>query len=182
MNAYERRGWSEDQIQTAFRKSPHCMMVSPKKITAVMDFLVNETGYDSLSIVGTPKIFSNSLKERIVPRCSGIRIFVRKGLMKGKIPLWSLVVVTDKSFLDKFMKPYGQEAPALMKSSITSKSKEQNSLIAPKDPKLIIPAVEPPKFCSPRPVSELDAAAVKLKSYGTRRNLPDCAVVVEALW
>ncbi|XP_026443361.1 IQ domain-containing protein IQM4-like [Papaver somniferum] len=68
-----------------------------------------------------------------------------------------------------------------MGSSITSKSKEQNSLIAPKDPKLIIPAVEPPKFCSPRPVSELDAAAVKLKSYGTRRNLPDCAVVVEAL-
>ncbi|ESQ53849.1 hypothetical protein EUTSA_v10025033mg [Eutrema salsugineum] len=51
------------------------------------------------------------------------------------------------------------------------------------------PTITPPEpfvFFSPRPVTELDAAATTLqkvyKSYRTRRNLADCAVLVEELW
>ncbi|RZC82349.1 hypothetical protein C5167_045126 [Papaver somniferum] len=110
-----RWGWSDDRIQTAFRKNPQCMMVSEKKIMAIMNFLVNEMGYDSSIVAEYPKVFNHRLKERIIPRCSVIRILVSRGLIKENISLGTFSTMVDKSFLEKFVIKYEQEVPELMK-------------------------------------------------------------------
>ncbi|XP_026425676.1 uncharacterized protein LOC113321924 [Papaver somniferum] len=115
LDVYKRWGWSEDQIQSAFRKSPRCMMTYEKKIMAVMNFLVNDMGCDSSSIADSPKVLDCSLKERSLPRCSVIRILLFRGLIKDILSLRSLSVMANKSFLDKFVHDYELEVPELMK-------------------------------------------------------------------
>ncbi|RZC82149.1 hypothetical protein C5167_044942 [Papaver somniferum] len=114
-DVYKRWGWSEDQIQTTFMKSPSCMMASEKKIMAVMNFLVNEMEYDSSIVAEKPIFFSYSLKGKIIPRCSVIRILVSRGMIKENIPISTLSRMVDESFLEKFVKKYEQEVPELMK-------------------------------------------------------------------
>ncbi|XP_026418613.1 uncharacterized protein LOC113314050 [Papaver somniferum] len=122
LSAYRKWGWSDEEIQNAFKKDPRCMTHSEKKIMLIMDYFVNQMGYNPSLIAEYPLVLSLSLKNRIMPRCVVIQFLVSKGKIDKQISLRSLFGISEKSFLEKYVKKYEVDAPELLKVYQTSLS------------------------------------------------------------
>ncbi|XP_022758056.1 transcription termination factor MTERF8, chloroplastic-like [Durio zibethinus] len=111
---YKRWGWSKDDILTAFRKHPHSMMLSEKKIMMTMDYFVNKMGCPSRAIAQFPVILFFSLEKRIIPRCSVFQILLSKGLIKEDLSLTTVLLPVEKRFLERFVIKYQEKVPELL--------------------------------------------------------------------
>lgn len=80
--AYSKWGWSASDIYNAFLKHPGCMLLSDKKISKALDFLVNEVGRDPRSVAHCPHVLFYSLEKMTIPRCSIVHLLCLKGLVK----------------------------------------------------------------------------------------------------
>ncbi|KAJ8898814.1 hypothetical protein K2173_007239 [Erythroxylum novogranatense] len=111
---YSKWGWSKDDILTAFRKHPNCMLMSEKKISEAMDFVVNKMGRSSKMIVQCPMILFFSLENRIIPRFRVVNILQSKGLIKENWSLGSLLFPAEKQFLQRYVSRFSDEVPQLL--------------------------------------------------------------------
>ncbi|XAR61290.1 hypothetical protein NMG60_11034940 [Bertholletia excelsa] len=111
---YRKLGWSHDEILSAFRKHPHCMIMSEKKIMNTIDFLVKQMGWDYRMIVRCPAVVLFNLEKRIVPRCLVIQVLVSKGLVKKDMSLSTVLLAGEKRFLDRFVARFKEEVPLLL--------------------------------------------------------------------
>ncbi|KAK3417893.1 transcription termination factor MTERF9, chloroplastic [Eucalyptus grandis] len=114
LDAYSRWGWSKDDAMSAFVKCPRCMTISEEKIMAVMGFFVNEMGFESSFLLQHPTLMSLSLEKRIRPRCLVFKHLSSHGLMKTKFGLTTLLTISDKDCLVKFVTPHIGVAPELL--------------------------------------------------------------------
>ncbi|XP_057963733.1 transcription termination factor MTERF15, mitochondrial-like [Malania oleifera] len=114
MNILQEWGWSEDEVQNAFRKYPIFMNASQAKIVTVMDFLVNKMGWPSSAVAKYPLVFNFSLEKRIVPRCSVITILLLKGLMKKHFTIGTILGFSEQQFLNEFVIKYQDDIPELL--------------------------------------------------------------------
>ncbi|KAL9432480.1 hypothetical protein AB3S75_027503 [Citrus x aurantiifolia] len=116
LDVLRRWGWSDEDIRLAFRKCPIYMTASKTKLVSVFNFLVNKMGWQPSAIAHVPSAFMYSLERRIIPRCSVIRVLLSKGLIneENKIYLSSLVINSNKHFLDTFVTKYQDHVPQLL--------------------------------------------------------------------
>ncbi|KAF9591451.1 hypothetical protein IFM89_004149 [Coptis chinensis] len=110
---YKRWGWSEKEINTAFRRQPTCMGISEKNIMSTMEFLVNKTGYDPLLISKTPVVLLYSLEKRTIPRLSVIRVLISNGIVVEDYKLATLLCISEKNFLRKYVTKFEGTVPEL---------------------------------------------------------------------
>ncbi|GFQ03332.1 hypothetical protein PHJA_002477000 [Phtheirospermum japonicum] len=110
---YRRYGWSESDINTAFLKLPICMGLSEKKITATMDFLVNELGCEPAAIAHCPALLAYNLDKRIKPRCLVAGILKEKGL-KNTTSVATLLILSEEKFLNQYIVKYEKDVPELL--------------------------------------------------------------------
>ncbi|KAI9114248.1 hypothetical protein K1719_014898 [Acacia pycnantha] len=114
LDVFERCGWSRDVTLLAFSKFPNIMGMSEKKITSTMKFFVDEMGLQLEDIAGCPTILSYSMKKRIVPRWSVVKILKMMGLIKESLSLNSVIIANEKKFLDDFVFKFQENVPRLL--------------------------------------------------------------------
>ncbi|RVX19175.1 hypothetical protein CK203_008740 [Vitis vinifera] len=114
MEMYRRWGWSEDEIVSAFRSRPQCMQLSEKKVTKVLDFLVNKMGWQPAVVARAPVAICLNFEKRVVPRCSVVKVLLLKGLVKKDLRLDHFLSLTEGNFLDKYVIKYEDDIPQLL--------------------------------------------------------------------
>ncbi|XP_004488245.1 uncharacterized protein [Cicer arietinum] len=114
VDAFKKWGWSDEDVLAAFRKQPHCMLVSINKINLVMSFWVNQLGWDAMAIVKNASVLSLNLEKRIIPRSAVVQYLLDKGLRKKNASLTWPFLVPEKVFLDMCIKRF-EESSYLLK-------------------------------------------------------------------
>ncbi|XP_028751910.1 transcription termination factor MTERF2, chloroplastic-like [Neltuma alba] len=111
---FERLGWSRDLTIMAFCKFPNIMKVSEKKLTNNMKFFMDEMGLPLGDIAGCPTLFSYSLKRRIIPRLSVVKILKMKGLIKASMSILGMIILSEKKFRENFVIRFQESVPELL--------------------------------------------------------------------
>ncbi|KAF7815695.1 transcription termination factor MTERF15, mitochondrial-like [Senna tora] len=114
LEIFERCGWSRDVTLSVFRKFPICMYLSEDKIRSTMKFLVDEMHMTLEEIAKYPAVLGYSLKQRIIPRCSVVKILKMEGLINYDNSLYYYLMMSEKMFLEKFVIRLQVSVPQLL--------------------------------------------------------------------
>ncbi|GAB2228032.1 hypothetical protein Droror1_Dr00009861 [Drosera rotundifolia] len=96
-------GFSQEDILSAFRKWPQCLLLSENKLRDSLDFLIGKIGCQVEAVVRNPVIVTYNLDERVIPRCSVIHVLTKKGLVRSDLTLGYILNQSEKCFLNRYV-------------------------------------------------------------------------------
>ncbi|XP_021905671.1 uncharacterized protein LOC110820498 [Carica papaya] len=114
LEAFGSFGLSRDEIYSAFKLQPMCMICSEKKIRKSMNFFVNKLSITPLTIAKNPNLLLLSLEKRIIPRCSVLQILMSKNLIKENISIIYIFRMAELKFVEKIVTKYQDLVPNIV--------------------------------------------------------------------
>ncbi|VAH98226.1 unnamed protein product [Triticum turgidum subsp. durum] len=105
--------WSDTEVGIAVSKAPILLARSNDVLQRMSDFLFSEVGLDPAYIVHRPAVLTYSLDGRLRPCYYVVKFLKESGLLNHDRDYYSMVMVSEKVFLEKFICPHKQAAPHL---------------------------------------------------------------------
>lgn len=106
-------GFSEEEVLVLCRRKPKLLSVSMDKMKRNLEFLVNSAAVPLSEIVRYPDLLMYSLESRIIPRYRVMKAVKSMTEVKRMPNFRSVIRMTEKCFLNKFVNPFSDEAPFL---------------------------------------------------------------------
>ena len=113
MGMLEMLGWSQDDVLTAVRKMPCILTMSEERMQTAVNFLTRDVGLEIPYIAQRPVLVMYSYERRLLPRHSLLNILNSKDLLYPELDFYSVIALTEKKFLDKYVHPYEKSIPGL---------------------------------------------------------------------
>ncbi|CAM0903404.1 unnamed protein product [Alopecurus aequalis] len=105
--------WSDAEVGIAVSRAPSVLTKSEDMLQGRSDFLIAEVGLEPTYIAHRPAILSYSLEGRVRPRHYVPKFLKENRLIEREASYYTSVLVTEKVFAEKFIRPHKEAAPHL---------------------------------------------------------------------
>ncbi|KAL8089206.1 hypothetical protein AgCh_038841 [Apium graveolens] len=109
-------GFSDQEIRLMFRKMPFVMGFTERTIVEKMEFFLNKLQGTPFRLSSHPAVLNYSLEKRVIPRCSVLQVLVSQNRTSESYMLLSILVMTDKKFIETFVNAHRDEVLEVMKA------------------------------------------------------------------
>lgn len=133
LDVFRSYGLSDEEIYAAFKKQPMFLTLREKKVRVTMEFFIKKLCWSPSKLLTMPGVLLLSLEGRIIPRLSVLHVLVSEKLLKKCPSINSMLKISEKSFVQKFMVKYHDEFPLVLEAHHGSMKIDEFNLIPKKN-------------------------------------------------